>query len=67
MIRMAIAENLKQHRKDRDWSQIELSEKSGVTQAQISQIESGARLNPGVITVKKLADALHITVAELIK
>lgn len=48
-------------------SQQELSVESGVTQAQISFIESGERKNPGVITIKKLADALGTTVEELIK
>lgn len=64
---MAIGENLRNRRKQMGMSQQELSVESGVTQAQISFIESGERKNPGVITIKKLADALGTTVEELIK
>jgi transcriptional regulator with XRE-family HTH domain len=64
---VAIAENLKHHRKWKELSQMELAERSGVSQAQISAIEGGHKPNPGVITIKKLADALDIPVAELIK
>lgn len=64
---MAIADNLKQHRTGQGMSQTELAKQSGVSQAQISHIETGEKKNPGVITIKKLADALQITVEELIK
>jgi transcriptional regulator with XRE-family HTH domain len=64
---VAIAENLKQHRTENNMSQVELSKQSGVSQAQISAIENGNKPNPGVVTIKKLADALSIGVEELIK
>lgn len=64
---MAIAENLKQQRKDQKMSQVELAQASGVSQAQISHIESGLKKNPGVITIKKLADALNVSVEKLIQ
>lgn len=64
---MAIAENLKHHRLKLGMSQMELSKDSGVSQAQISHIENGEKKNPGVITMMKLADALDISVEELIK
>ena len=64
---MSIAQNLKQRRKELNMSQIELSDESGVSQAQISNIEKGERPNPGVITIQKLATALKTSVDELIK
>ncbi|UYL93907.1 XRE family transcriptional regulator [Geobacillus phage vB_GthS_PK2.1] len=64
---MSIAENLKHHRMAKNWSQQELAEISGVSQAQISYIENGKKKNPGVITLKKLADALGVSVEELIE
>lgn len=64
---VAIAENLKHHRKINKFSQMELSEQSGVSQAQISAIEIGNKPNPGIVTIKKLADALNVSVDELIK
>jgi transcriptional regulator with XRE-family HTH domain len=65
--KVAIAENVKHHRTLNEMSQMKLSELSGVSQAQISHIESGEKKNPGVITIKKLADALNVGVEELIK
>lgn len=64
---VAIAENLKHHRIKRKLSQTELAEISGVSQAQISNIENGNKLNPGVVTIKKLADSLKVSVDKLIK
>jgi transcriptional regulator with XRE-family HTH domain len=64
---VAIAENLKHHRKENEMSQVELAKQSGVSQAQISAIENGNKPNPGVVTIKKLADALSVGVEELIK
>jgi transcriptional regulator with XRE-family HTH domain len=64
---VAIAENLKQHRKNLKWSQKELADHAGISQAQISHIESGERTNPGVVTIKKLADALGVSVEQIIK
>ena len=43
----------------------ELSSKIGVTPSLISQIESG-KAYPSIVTLKKVADALHTTVGDLI-
>lgn len=64
---MDIGKKLKEWRQKRKLSQMDLSERSGVSQSQISSIESGLKENPGIITMKKLADALEITVEDLIK
>lgn len=64
---MAIPENLKEFRKKRNMSQMELSRQSGVSQAEISYIESGHKMNPGIVTIKKLADALKVSVDNIIE
>lgn len=53
-------------RKKRNMTQQELAEKSGVIQQTISAIESGARNNPGVMTMIKLANALRCSVYDLV-
>lgn len=46
------------------WSQSELSRRSGVTSAAISQIEKGYRM-PSLLVIRKLAEALNVSVSEL--
>ena len=46
-------------------TQKQLSEISSVPQQTISAIESGQRKNPGIITVRKLAEALQCGVEEI--
>ena len=64
---MSIAENLKRHREAKNLSQRKLAELAGVPQSLISHIENGEKKNPGVIGIKKLADALGISVEDLIE
>ena len=46
-------------------SQEELSEKSGVSRTIISGLESGKIKNSTAITLKKIADALGVQIADL--
>jgi len=48
-------------------SQDKLSKLAGITLHTITKIESGATPNPRIETVKKIADALDISVHDLIK
>jgi transcriptional regulator with XRE-family HTH domain len=48
-------------------TQLELAKKAGVTEAYISMIESGARKNPSLPTLKRLARALGVPVTELLE
>ncbi|MFI5342158.1 MAG: helix-turn-helix domain-containing protein [Candidatus Methylomirabilales bacterium] len=48
-------------------TQEELAKKGGVTYAYISMLESGAKKNPSLALVKKLAKALGVTVGELLE
>lgn len=57
---------LQKMREKRRLTQAELAALSGVTQQAISKIENGERLNPGVITMYKLAEAMRCTVDDLI-
>jgi transcriptional regulator with XRE-family HTH domain len=47
-------------------SQDELAAKSGLSQAQISQLERGQTRNPGVSTLMQLADALGVPLHHVI-
>jgi transcriptional regulator with XRE-family HTH domain len=51
-------------RRQRDWSQLELAEKAGINQADISRIEKGGWTPPPDIQ-QKLATALETTTEEL--
>ncbi len=48
-------------------TQVELAKKMGMKQAYIAQLESGAEDNPTLSTLKRLAKALKVTVAELVE
>lgn len=58
--------NLRYLRLENNLSQKELSDKVGVKQNTISQIESGAR-NPSLSVAQKLSKVLGCTVDELLK
>ena len=62
-----IAKNIKKYRKKKAISQDKLSKLAGVTLHTITKIESGATPDPRIETVKKIADALGISVDELLK
>jgi transcriptional regulator with XRE-family HTH domain len=57
-------EQVKQLREERGWSQLELARRSGVDNAVISVVEAGKR-SPSLPTLKKLATALGVDLAEL--
>ena len=58
---------LKYYRERLGLSQIDLSEKSDISQASIARIESGRQKNLKRETMKKLADGLGITLTELME
>ncbi|WP_041274462.1 helix-turn-helix domain-containing protein [Desulforamulus reducens] len=64
---MGIGENVIKLREAKNWSQQDLEEASKVPQSSISRIEKGLLRNPGVETVRKLATALNVSVAELLE
>lgn len=63
---MDFGQRLHHERRRMDYSQQELADRSGTTQQYISQLESGER-NPSLVTVRRIADALDVGVAELME
>ena len=53
-------------RKQRHLTLLQLARRVGVTEAYMSMLESGARKNPSLPTLKKLAKALKVKVADLL-
>ena len=65
-IRRQLGRNVQRIRKKHDWSQEELAFESGLHRTYISGIERGAR-NPTVLVLERLAEALSVTPARLLK
>ena len=63
---MSIGANLRRYRQRKGWSQPELSDRSGVRQTTISDIETGKMVNVRIATLEKLAAALGIRVTKLL-
>lgn len=61
-----IGKVLKRLREQKGLSQLELAKRAAVAQAYISEMEAGAKKNPGIETLRKLAKALGVPVAELL-
>jgi transcriptional regulator with XRE-family HTH domain len=60
-----LARTIKELRKKHKISQEELARKAGVTYSTLIKIESGANDNPTIKTMKKIADALEVSLDEL--
>ena len=65
-VRRRVARNMKRLRNEKDWSQEELAERSGLHRTYISGVERGVR-NPTLTVLEKIATALKVTLAELVK
>ena len=62
-----LGKRLKYYRDQIGLSQIDLSEKSGISQASIARIESGKQKNLKRETMKRLADGLGISLTQLME
>jgi len=62
-----IAKNIKKYRAKRGISQDKLSKLAGITLHTITKIESGATPDPRIETVKKIADALGVSIDDLME
>jgi len=62
-----IGENIKKYRNKLGISQDVLSKKSNLAFHTIAKIEAGTTLNPTIETVKKIADALGVSLDDLMK
>jgi len=48
-------------------TQKQLSDRSGLSQAYINELENGRKVNPSIITLDKLAVGLQVHVSELLE
>jgi transcriptional regulator with XRE-family HTH domain len=62
-----IAKNIKKYRTKLGISQDKLSKLAGITLHTITKIESGATPDPRIETVKKIADALGVSIDDLMR
>jgi len=58
---------LREIRLDRGYSQEELHQLTGISRDTISRLETGDRPNPHPSTLRKLADALEVSVGDIRK
>jgi HTH-type transcriptional regulator, competence development regulator len=58
---------LREIRLDRGYSQEELHQLTGISRDTISRLETGGRPNPHPSTLRKLADALGVSVGDIRK
>ena len=61
-----MAMRIKAERRKRGWSQEELADKAGLSRTYLARLET-ARQDPTLSTLEKLAKALRVTVAKLLK
>lgn len=62
---MHVGENIRKLRRKRELTQAELAEKSTVSYSMVCKLESGEQKNPSLETLKKIASALKVPVAEI--
>ena len=65
-MRKLVGSNLERIRKERGWTQEQLSERSGLTQQYLSDLERGKR-NPTIVTIYELSLALGVPHIELVR
>ena len=61
------AQNLRRARKARGWTMQKLADEAGTSQAYVSQLETGRRIMPPGPMLERLAHALQIPAAELLR
>jgi len=62
-----IAQNIRLYRQKRKMTQKELAEKAGIDFFTLSKIETGTTANPSIETMKRLAQALGMSLDVLMK
>ena len=66
MSNLDLASQLKKWRKARNMTQQKLAEKAGISYVVISKIEQGVSREPTILSVVRLADALGVSLDELV-
>lgn len=62
----AIGRRVRQLREDRGWSQVQLAYRAKTVPNVISRLETGAVQEPELATLRSLAEALEVEVADLL-
>lgn len=62
-----LARNIKKFRKQHKLSQENLAKKAAITYSTLIKIESGANKNPTIKTVKKISEALNVSIDRITK
>jgi transcriptional regulator with XRE-family HTH domain len=62
---MTLGERIKLERERRGWTRATLAQRAGLTAPYISMLEAGKRGNPNLDTLRQLAAALELSVADL--
>jgi len=62
-----LRENIRKYRKQKGLSQDRLTKMADITLTTLVKIENGINDNPTLNTLTKLADALDVSIADLIK
>lgn len=63
---MSVGESIKKQRKKAGFTQIQLAEKAKISRSYLADVERD-RYNPSVETLKAIANALNISISELIQ
>ncbi len=61
-----LGQNIQRVRKEKGVTQVELGHSCDSEKSSINRIETG-RTNPTILTLRKIADGLNVTVDELLK
>ena len=61
-----LSNKIEQLRKEKGYTFAKLSELSGISTGRLSDLASGKRINPTMDTLIKMADALDVTLDELV-
>ncbi len=67
MLGVMLKDRLKRLREAKGLTQVQLASTAGITYAYLSMLETGAKRNPSLATLQRLAKALGLSVGELLK
>ena len=62
-----LSDNLRKYREKKKYSKLRLAKETGLSARCIEHIEYRKAKNPRIMTLKKIADCLDVTIEELIK
>ncbi len=65
--REAVAERIREICEEKGITRYKLAALSGVPHTTLTSILNGTSKNPGIVTIKKLCDALGVTLAQFFK